>query len=65
VRFYYDERESTTRTAQFYVQDLTAAIYARVRVDWTATSGGTEPSSVDIKKIKFWHFKSTITKTGI
>jgi len=64
-RFYYDERESTTRKAQFYAQDLTAAVYARVRVDWTGTSGGTEPSSVSVKKIKFWHFKSTITKTSV
>ena len=72
-RFYYDETSSTAVKREFYVLNptddaafpMTANTYAQVRVHWTATSGGTDPTSVKLTKVKFWDFKATISSTTI
>ena len=58
---------------EFYVcnveDDATFPITAidpdEVRVHWTATSGGNEPTNVEVTLIKFWNFKATVSEQTI
>ena len=71
VRFYYDETGSATRYAEFYVLNFdgndppVADSPARIRVDWTASSGANDPTDVTLKRVKYWNFKGTITETAV